>query len=377
MGSRPHVRTSASPLAARAIAGLFALSAGMFMLGCGEPPTPPRDRSDLRESPTTPFGDLADRRHDFGAVVGRPGRTLTHAYLLTNSTSGPVKVLQAVNAKPCCGDVAMGPATLEPGQSATLEVTVRVGGSIGPLSHRAIVETDHPAAAQLEFWTLADVHPRLRIEEADQDLPALRPGATERREFAALAYGTADDPPIDLDGPMFRSDLEADWSGPAEDSPLANGLVERSRPFAVALEAGAEPGLRTGELRIVDRGGEFLLGYPLRWEVVPAIKATPSGIVITPSSTVRDPKILLQAQDGRAFRVLGVESDLPGIVAEPPRPESGATQVLRLAIEPGPGNAGRPGTIAVTTDHPDQPRIDLTVYVSGSVSSRSEAEMLP
>jgi hypothetical protein len=232
------------------------------------------------------FGGQLERQFDFGMVLGEADRELSHTYTLTNTLDRPVKVLRSINGKPCCGEVEpIRPTTLLPGQSTTLTVTIYVGGAtIGPVQHRAILETDHPEVPTQEFWTLATIRPRIRIEAAQQTIASLAPNSTTRLTFEAFAYGTSTDPPASLDDAQVRSSLEVDWSGPARERVIEGGLIERSRPFVVTLEADAEPGYRAGEFRLVD-GGTTLLSYPLRWKVAPAVETTPAGVVVpTPPS---------------------------------------------------------------------------------------------
>ena len=324
-------------------------------------------------STTALFGDDTGRRHDFGAVIGHPGLTLRHAYPLVNTTDGPVRILRAVNHKPCCGDVALKPTTLGPGEAETLEVFVRVGETLGPLGHFAAVETDHPGAEALEFVTTVTAHPRFRIEREGEAMPTLLPNEDARRTFVAFSYGTRDDPPPPLDESAIESALAVEWLGPAERRSLDGGVTEGSRSFSVLLTAAGVVGRRAEEIRLIE-GGEIALRYPLRWEVIPAIRASPPGLVVSHAAGSTDRRVLLHSGDGRAFRIEGVESDLAGLDIQAESVGSKCAHIVEISIRPGPDNAGKAGRVSIATDHPGQPLVEVAIYISGGTDDVSEED---
>jgi hypothetical protein len=245
-------------------------------------------------------------------------------------------------------------------------VTLHIGvESIGPLQHRAIVETNHPTAPAVEFWTLATVQPRVRLEAVAETAAPLLPNATARRTFEIFAYGTPAEPPPVLDEAQVRSGLEAVWDGPARERVLDHGLIERSRSLVVLLKGAGKAGQRADELEIVE-GGRTLLTYPLHWEVLEAVKAVPAGFVVAGSSEREEKQVLLQTQDGRAFQITGIESGLAGVEAEAALRTPKQRHLVRIRALPGPENRGRSGDLIIATDHPAQQVIKVAVFVTGT-----------
>ena len=314
-------------------------------------------------APTSPpLGGPEERRRDLGVVVGGPGRTRDQTFKIVNRSRRPIQLLRAINAKSCCGEVlSLSPPVIQPGEAASLAVRIKLGQTIGSLSHRALVETDHPDAPSLEFWTLADVRPWARIDESAEPSPRLFPGMEAARGFKLVALGTAADPPMALDDAAIRSPLPVRWAGPAAEEPLAGGIIQRSRSFEVALKAGDAVGPRIDELRFV-AGDEVLLTHTLRWDVSPAIKASPGGIVAPATAEVYAVKVLLSTQDGRPFRVTGVGSKPDGVAVEFAEAGPLKAQTIRVAITPG---AARVGKAVIQTDHPSQPTVDVAIYAPG------------
>ncbi len=342
--------------------------------GAGKHQPPPPHINEIRsKAPPPPLIAEASCRHDFGAVIGRPDGTRVHAFTLTNSTAKSVRILKATNMKSCCGTIRwVGPTTLAPGESATLEATVRTGGATGPLSHYATVETDCPTAPALEFWTLANVLPRVKVAEVGET-PPLFPSGKSRRRFEVHAYGTNTEPPAPLDSLSIRTTLQAGWDGPAVATKSEGGPTEQVRPFAVDLVGDGEPGSRSAVITLVS-GNEELLRQSLSWEVASAIKATPSGLVVAASDGPSEKRILIRSNDDRPFVIQGVEASLSGIKAAAPDNTSSATHTLTIQAIPSPENAGKAGEITITTDHPKQPTIKVAVFVSGSLPTQAKVK---
>ena len=310
------------------------------------------------EPTATVFGDEASRRHDFGAVIGRPGLTLRHAYPLVNQTDGPVRILRAVNHKPCCGDVALEPTTLGPGEAATLEVAIRVNQALGPIAHYAVVETDHPGAGQLDFETTVHAYSRARIEGSGRSFPSLLPDEEARHRFVASSCGTSDAPSLSLGDGDLESALAIRWDGPAEEREIDSGMTERSRPFSILLPADGRVGPRAED--IVLNGGEgedAATRYTVRWEVVPPLDATSKMAVFTPER--RECALLIRARDGAPFRVTEITFDAPGLRGDVQETAPARVQTVRVESEQSPADAGRPTTMSIVTNHPDQETVEV------------------
>jgi hypothetical protein len=286
--------------------------------------------------------------------------------VLTNLLRKNVRILQFINAKPCCGEVdSTEPKTLAPGESITLKVRVKAGETLGPLSHRALVKTDLAESSELEFWTLADVIPRARLEETTQKATSLFPGQSARRDFVAFSSGTKAEPPLTLDDTTVKASTGLTWGGPATESRSEGGIVESRRPFTIELKADGQPRTCHVDISIVD-GTSILLRRLIDWEVASCLKASPPGIIVTDRSERTETNILIRSVDDRAFALSEATSSLPGVVAEFKGSERHGIHVVRVKIESGPANRGKTGQVTITTDHPSQRIVRVSVFVSNA-----------
>lgn len=329
-----------------------------------EPPLPTQALAQFGPLPTddrSPLGGADDRRFDFGQVIGTPGLKLTHVFRLTNGSDRPVKILRALNAKPCCGEVEpMAPTTLRPGETGNLKVTVHAGSAIGAIQHRALVEVDDPDSPPLEYWTFVTVHPGVRIEAAQPGVPEIRAGRAATLDFTLFTYGTETHRPLTLGDSAVQSPLSLAWGAAATDHTIGGGVTERSRGFTLTLKADNDPGPKSSVLRVVDSGA-VVLDHPFHWEVVPPITETPKMVVLTPEK--HKVVILLRSRDGTPFRVTRVEFDTPGFRGEAQETDRALEHTVRVEAEKTVAHGGRRMSMKVVTDHPRQGVVVVRVAV--------------
>ena len=110
--------------------------------------------------------------------------------------------------------------------------------------------------------------------------------------------------------------------------------------------------------------------HPLHWEVLPAITASPSGLVVSLGSGVVEKKVLLRSQDGTPFQITGTRIDSARITAETSDRGLKLTHVVRLAIDSNVRTDARGATVSILTSHPSQSTIPISVYLSGNQSGR-------
>lgn len=352
------------PLPIRCFVVPIALAA--LVQGCTSEKSPPPTQALVQSDPLpnedrSPLGGDDGRRFDFGQVIGAPGLRLTHVFPLRNSSDRPVKVLRALNAKPCCGEVEpMQPTTLQPGETAHLKVTVHAGTTIGVLQHRTLVEIDDPNAPPLEFWTLATVHPGARIEASHQGVPDILAGRSAALDFTVLTYGTKAHRPLPLGDSAVQSPLSLAWASAATEHAIDDGVIERSRSFTLHLKANDDPGPKSSVLRVVD-SGTVVLDHPVRWEVIPPITQTPKMVVLTPEK--REVVVLLRSRDGTRFRVTKVEFDTPGLRGAARESKRALQHAVRVEAETTVAHDGRRMSMKVVTDHPSQGVVVVRVAV--------------
>ena len=328
--------------------------------GCGELP---RDAGDAYAATSVrTLIDEADRRHDFGVVVGKAGARRTHRYRLTNRTGRVVTLLNVINHKTCCGQVQVGRRELAPGESTDVEVTLLLNDRFGEVAHETEVVTDSPDDSNIDLRTSASARLPLRIEalarpEDGDDVP-ITPRRSLRTTLRVYSTGTTDEPPADLDSVTLRSSVPCNWVGSKTESSSGEGLHVESRVFEAVLDTSGPAGDRSAEV-LLENQGAVLMRHPLTWKVVPAITASPKLIAIKAGK--EHYRVVLNARDQRAFRVLRVESDASCIQADVDDASTATTHVVQFDCESLP-DRGR-GIVSIVTDHASLSRIEIPYLV--------------
>lgn len=309
-------------------------------------------------------GAPAEAQHDFGSVIGGPGKKLTHDFAIKNNQDDNLVIVNVINASTCCGDVEwIGPRSLAKGEAAALRVTLRIGSAIGPLQHRAIIRSSDRPDEDVEFYTTATVLPRVAISETAREAGPLTSGKAVRRTFLATSYGTGGDRPAPLAEAGLRCVQEFRWEGPAREKQTEEGVIERSRPFILLLSADGLPGSRQDRVEVTDRG-EPIFTHLVSWEIAPSLKAVPSAVIFDWAGKPVEKQVLVQSMDGQDFEIVKVESDIESLDCEPcPAEGNPKVRMLKVAVGGADGQANRIGEVRVTTSHPDQKLVLISVMI--------------
>jgi hypothetical protein len=307
---------------------------------------------------------LESSQFDFGPVVGTPGSTVRHIYLLRNTSDEPIQIARVNNMKPCCGEVSIASNTIPPRESVELVVIVHVNEVKGQVTHWATVETDPPSPVPIEFRTSVTAYPALSLEPEEPSTKKTLPGIGIVRSFRLTAYGTLDKPPPTLGELDIEGALPAKWDGPATETTLENKLVRHERTLNVCIKGDAEPGHHAEEVR-VKLGDNIQVRSDVLWEVVPIIVANPSGIVADGDRlSVRT--LMIRSMDKKAFTIKSITSDLDSVKLPTVPSDMAAFHNLQITIRPVPAEKGRAGKITVKTDHADNHNIQIAVYIGQS-----------
>jgi len=309
--------------------------------------------------------DPAGAEHDFGAVLAGSDVSRSHTFRIANTSNRPVRVLGVVNRKPCCGFVEpVAPVTLDPGRAVEIAVRLHIGLAAGRVVHLAELqfEGDGGGVFAAEIRTMGTGLARALVEHPEPRSIALEPGETTQVELVARSFGDRDRPPFPLDDGAIRSEAPSRWSDVATSRlDPDSGLDEIRRPLLVTLTASGEPGRRLDTIELIEEGSA-VARKAIAWEVAPAIRATPSGLVLSAGSS--GPwKIVLQSRGGRPFRVVSGRSTVEGLALDPEDGQARASHILGVRLDDRPRAAACSGVIVVETDHPQQPLVKVAFYI--------------
>lgn len=353
---RDSRRSSTPPLEIYLFLPLLSALIGCNASPAGAPASRPSPGPEARPSLIAD----ADREHDFGPVIGRPGQKMDHRYRLANATGRDVAIVDVINRKTCCGIVQAVAKTLRPGETTVIVVTLVVGDRFGGVDHRTEVVTDQPDEPSIVLRTTAQAYPAFRVEEPASNKEAIFTGSGPRMaEFRVVATGNTAEPAADLDRLTLKSTATVEWTGSKEAAPSeVEGLTSESRRFVARLDPSEGPGAHRSEVLLLD-GDQVRFRHILEWTVETPLSASPRMIVLKPGQGSL--RVLIQSRNKKPFRVDRVESATPGVRG---RAASAAVALAQMIeIEGAPPSDVKKGTLTVVTDHPAQPTIELPFVV--------------
>jgi hypothetical protein len=300
-----------------------------------------------------------DLEFDFGPILAR-GQTLRHIFTLTNPTERPIRLLKAMVYTPCCSAVEELPRTIPSGGEVKVPVILKPGYQSGRKRVEFAIATD---AEDRPVWRLAldarlfsewEVDP---VGESGLKIPV---GQAGTRTFRIVCRRKGDEGRRSPESIEAREPLQASFDGPAAEQEQPDGLVEATRDVEVSIPATEETGLRQGEI-LFRWSDDHRERHIVTWEVTPHIRATPSGLMIKPAGGPTTQMVSV-ASDDRPFRILKVVGPLLADGIETST-DPGRSHRLRLSINPAKAITGGASDIYISTDHPGQPTVTLSVLV--------------
>jgi len=296
--------------------------------------------------------------HDFGKVVNDQGN-VKWTYKIHNGTGKALGLTNVVNRKTCCGIVRPVSQTSIPvGQSLELEVEIKASGTLGPLQHFATIETDSPDLPMLQFWSVADVVPKVRVEPIG-GRDRIMKGQPLDREFQMTAADADEATPFEVTTDSAAGGTQVEWIGLARETKEPSGMRFITKRFRLKFPADREAGYYSTRISIaVD--GKPATGTTAAYTVLPFLTTTPSAVVFKPGREVVT--LELAAVDHKDFQILGVSSDSPGLRLRHAQPGGGAAPNVTVELA---DTAEKRGSVVILTDHPGQPRMVVPYFNAG------------
>lgn len=296
--------------------------------------------------------------HDFGTVL-TSGQPLVHSFRLMNRSDRPRKVLGARAMTPCCSSMAPLPDAVPANGSIEVTVGLQTRDEQGPKSAEFLVAWEGQPTAHFAVQAFLVSEHEVQLEDgSDRRLLAGRVGkqrfrVTSRREGDADQAGVVR---VVVDQPLRARLLEVDPAPRIE----AGRIQVWEQRVEVDLPAGESAGPRTATLRLIGED-QWERTHRIQWEVVPPVRVTPAVLVRSQSEETAQSTIVARAEDGRAFRILGIEPDsYADRTTEFPTGPS-LLHRLELNLPPTAEADGGAETVTLRTDHPEMARATFRI----------------
>jgi hypothetical protein len=300
---------------------------------------------------------------ELGVILAR-GQVIHHSFVVSNQSNTPLRILSVQPLTPCCSSVGGLPESVPAGGRVEIPVRFLPGTQSGQKRVEFLIRTDRanrPFERLALSATLVSEVELVALPESDGDLLIGRPGRQRIRVLCRRRGEEGRSAPASMTVPPSAS---ARFVGPPAESVGPGGFMEAVREIEVELPAENTVGPRQFEISLHWADGQER-PHVVRWVVRPAIKAAPEGLVLEASDheQVRD---VLLLSEGRPFRITGVSGQSLAVeVRATPSPSQ--SQRVHLVLNPKSRGAGGLEDLRITTDHPDQPTVLVSVLVRKSL----------
>jgi hypothetical protein len=299
------------------------------------------------------------QEHDFGVILA-DGQTLRHEFELRNGTDRPVHVVGGAALIPCCSAIGPLPRVIPAHGSIKVVVSMKPGYQAGVRAARFIVETEDETQPRKALVLRATLFSAVEMKPASHSSTRLPVGAAGRQIFqlttrtnGRLGRGLPDTVTV-------SSPLAAVFRGEATVRRDSSGLTAFAREVVVSIPPVTKPGPRRGELvfRWADGRTET---RSIVWEITPRLQVSPSAVILPPTARPVLQRVEV-VSDERAFTIEGVVGSVLTKWSCLCRRAS-RRQGVDLTLDASRATSGRAVDVTITTDHPDQPTVSLSVLV--------------
>lgn len=296
---------------------------------------------------------------DLGIVLTR-GQTIVYEFQLKNPTNREVRVLGAQAAMPCCSEIAECPKSIPANGQATLVVRFRPGFRSGRKTVGFSVRSDRSGASLSTYALRADLIPEMEVVTLQGEGLSLKMGESGcqklriiGRRFQKVGTGA-------VKSVTCTTVKLAKFVGEPIEKTYENGIFETSRDVMIDIPELGEAGSKTGVLSCRWENNRTF-EHATRWTVTPHLRVAPEGFVVrSPDDQI---KTLIIRSETHAFRIVGIEGARESLKSGE-RSRIGSTanmHIVRLAFDPDRLKHSSPFDVMILTDHPDQPRVVVSV----------------
>jgi hypothetical protein len=298
-------------------------------------------------------------QHDLGNVLAQ-NQFLRDEFSIENSTPRPIRLIKGIALKPCCSSIEKLPSEVPAHGKVALTVAIRPGYQSGLMRVEFEITTDSDALPVIRLVNDLHLTSSFEVEKldgADESLP-IGVGGKQRFRISARRIGTEGG---NMPHAITCSDgLIVAAAGPDETKATPDGLVESTREFDIQLPPRSKKGPQRAEIMFRWPDGRTK-GYMLGWEVRQCLTLSPPGIVVKQGKQPLDAHLIIYS-DQHPFKIKKITSPLLiGTVVTSSK--AAARHEINLKIDQSAAQGKRISDILITTDHPNQGEIGLTVLI--------------
>jgi hypothetical protein len=241
---------------------------------------------------------------------------------------------------------------IAPGQSAIIQVAVKVGIEAGERSSSVRVLSDDPAQPTSRFVVRWHAHSPLSAAPSAVEFGTIRPGTSVESQVAVSAIPTI--APGDVAIRHAGQELSCRWGVP----PSLHAGVGVEGTLIVRVSPDGEQGDHLDSIAL-DAGPDVHVKIPVRWRVASGVRSSPAAIFsgkVAPGRPLES-TLLLASEMQDDFRVIGASVGDERLSLDAKAAQAGRHHAIKVRTS-APDVAGPQRVlITIATDRPHSPKI--------------------
>lgn len=357
MHSSRHHFAPASPLRPLAVGALAVALALLAPAAPGQPAPPAPQPPAASPGAPPPFVVAPEPVWDAGIVA--KGIKVAHEFTLRNTGT---QVLQIREVRPACGcTVVSYDSTIAPGTAGKVRAEVDTAGFSGAIAKDVAVFTSDPGNPMIQLTIRAQVRSAL---DAQPGYYRFLHVVGAPAESATQVVWSTDYPELKVLSAASPHPFLTVAFRPARAGELVPGGRGNQWVVEATLASEPPPGPLSGDVRIeTNHPRKKVLDVPIAGYVRPVLMVTPpqANFGSFSAGEPRKGSVLITNYGSAPLQLLGVDSDVKGLVARIDEREKGKRFDLALSLGAGVARGPLRGALRVRTSSPRQPLIEVPV----------------
>ncbi len=313
---------------------------------------------------------IDESEFDFGALLAR-GQILRHEFKLTNLSERTVRLLGSQAMTPCCSSIGPLPDVIPPGGVVKIPISFRPGHGSSRKRVEFTVRADVPDVHTLVLAVRAAATAEIEIRR-DAPIVTLPIGRSGRQNLTIVSRRIGQEGRESPDGIEATLPLTAAFVGPKEERSLPGLWTETLSKVEVVMPAIPREGHQAGSVTLT-WDGSLPVQVPIEWRVSPHIVAIPASLILEPwSKASGGPYTFILRSENSPFRITSISGPLRPTSPDTFPATSGREHRIELEFDGAKNWKPGPADVTISTDHPDQRSIDITVLLTAPIESEDE-----
>jgi len=281
-----------------------------------------------------------------------------------NPSSTSTLELELVSKSCECAGFETTPKQVGPGGEGVMTLRTTFGPASENRRLRLRFATGLDQPENIVFTVEMRAFPAIEFQPSVSQVLAIPFGRSADLEFDLLLHQPEQEPAIDPEISSRAGELTVSVAG--EDEQVDHGVRRRTIHCVASIDVPSQADFDRSpvvqEAVVAVQCGDHAATLPVLWRPQNLIRCEPKSLLVNAAQRGNTQRVELTSEAG--FRILSLDTGLLSLVADVRLETEAKRHVVKVSLDGSlPGKGPRKFSITATTDHPQENRVEIPVYV--------------